>query len=107
MPYLPNRSPRRPWQPKPKAFHNMIQRTGFYANAAWRRLRLAKLRINPMCERCIEKNKSVPASLVHHIHPVNPDNPYDTQQGKYGEPLLITNLESLCSQCHNSEMGSK
>lgn len=45
------------------------------------------------------------ARVVDHIIPINPDDPYDTQDGKFGEPLDEDNCRSLCDECHNRKSG--
>ena len=63
----------------------------FYARAAWRRTRDAKLRVSPLCEGdgCIAR-----ASHVHHVQPRKdrPDLAFD-----------LENLRALCQPCHNRE----
>lgn len=65
---------------------NMSQRTNKLRgyDAAWRRLRLRKLRVNPICEACHER----PAEEVDHIDA-------DTSNRSWG------NLQSMCHPCHS------
>ena len=101
MPNIPRQSPRRAWQPERVAFDGITGRTGFYSNAAWRRFRLSFLLSNPLCEECQRQGRVTPATEVHHRHAVNPDNPHDTQNGRFGEPLSENNCQALCKQCHD------
>lgn len=57
--------------------------------AAWRKLREAKLRSEPLCTQCGRA-----ATVVHHID----ENPYNTSWD---------NLMSLCRNCHERLHGRK
>ena len=57
--------------------------------AAWRRLRAAKLRSCPLCERC-----GAVATVVHH-------------KDKNQWNCSWDNLESLCRDCHEEHHGRK
>lgn len=102
MPNIPRNSPRRAYQPERVAFEGITNRTTFYNNAPWRRFRLSFLQANPLCELCHLDHRVTPATEVHHIHAVNPDNPFDTQQGRFGLPLSESNCQALCKACHDS-----
>jgi 5-methylcytosine-specific restriction protein A len=72
----------------------------FYSK--YRKIRAVKIRLNPICERCILRGVVRPVYEVHHIHPILSgidDN----------ERLMlatdITNMESLCTECHQYEHG--
>jgi hypothetical protein len=60
-----------------------------YSTARWKRLRLAKLRSDPLCEYCPD-GVATPANEVDHKSPIN--------QG--GAPFDMDNLASTCSACH-------
>lgn len=64
---------------------------GFYNTKAWKELRIMKLNLNPICEECERKGMVTPAQVINHIRPVttHPDL-----------KLELSNLESLCSYCH-------
>lgn len=77
----------------------------FYRSAAWRRAREARLQMDHgICQECLrrwmhEDGVQVrPATMVHHIIPITerPDLKLD-----------LTNMESLCYQCHNKEHPEK
>ncbi|MCY4300949.1 MAG: HNH endonuclease signature motif containing protein [Aestuariivita sp.] len=55
----------------------------------WRNLRLQKLEMNPLCERC---DVVTEAKVVHHRRAINDG----------GDPWDMDNLESLCQTCHNA-----
>lgn len=57
--------------------------------SAWRKLRAAKLRQNPLCERCGE-----PATVVHHKDHNSWNDFWD-------------NLESVCRNCHEEHHKRK
>lgn len=62
----------------------------FYNTQQWKRVRLIKLKRDPVCEIC---NNEL-ARLVHHIKDAR-NNPYLRYQ--------LENLQSLCDSCHNKE----
>lgn len=102
MPYIPKKSKDRPWMPKPAPFEGRIQST-FYWSAVWRRKRAAYVRDNPLCRHCEAQGIVTPTQEVDHIKPINPLDAFDTQNGKYGEPLDDDNLQGLCKRCHASK----
>lgn len=67
---------------------NFRQR-GYSSN--WDKVRLIKLRQDPLCEDCLKVNSVTPAKLVHHDKTVRerPDLTYN-----------MDNLVSLCEACH-------
>lgn len=69
-----------------------------YQDKRWKRLRTAKLRANPLCERCEIRGMVNPASEVHHKIPfdrgVTPEQ-IDELAFDYD------NLQSLCIPCHS------
>jgi 5-methylcytosine-specific restriction protein A len=64
-----------------------------YAGRQWRRVREAKLAIDPLCERCRAGGRIEAATEVHHRTAVRDG----------GDPFDITGLESLCKPCHSRE----
>ena len=99
MPIIPKSNPSKPWIAKSHPFEGTVYTT-FYSCAPWRRLRLAFLQENPLCSHCQKKGIITPATEIDHIQSVNPHDPYNTQSGKYGEPLNRANLQALCKSCH-------
>ena len=58
---------------------------------AWQKIRAAYLSAHPLCERCLDAGKSVPAALVHHRTPLSDGGTHDWR-----------NLQALCDRCHSS-----
>jgi 5-methylcytosine-specific restriction protein A len=98
MPNIP-RSTRLSYQPKPVKFQGHVYTT-FYSNAPWRKLRKVYLQSHPLCEHCKQQGIINNAVDIDHIHPINAKDPYNTQGGKYGNPLDPANLQALCKACH-------
>ena len=63
----------------------------------WRDLRTAKLRANPLCERCQAQGYVVPSRCVHHLVEVESGR---TEQQCRDLCFQWTNLQALCYQCH-------
>ena len=61
-----------------------------YSTWRWKKLRAAKVRIDPLCEHCILNGIARPVKDVDHIHEI--------QDG--GEIWDIHNLQSLCRRHH-------
>ena len=74
--------------------------TTFYSNAAWLLFRKVYREKHPLCRHCEAKGIITPATDIDHIQPINPENPYDTKGGRFGEPLDEANVQALCHQCH-------
>jgi 5-methylcytosine-specific restriction protein A len=57
----------------------------------WRWLRRVKLARDPLCEDCLERDRTEAASQVHHMEPIvrRPDLAFEME-----------NLRSLCTTCH-------
>jgi 5-methylcytosine-specific restriction protein A len=101
MPYKPKKKIR-PWIRERKPFQD-APTNKFYWSTPWRKLRKLKISQNPSCEQCKKNGKLTEATMVDHINPINPTDPYNTTG--YGEPLDINNLQSLCRRCHSIKMG--
>lgn len=71
-----------------------------YNTTAWRNLRLAHIKSEPLCQRCLAKGIIRPADSVH--HKVSP-----FRNGEVDWTLMLdpSNLESICRQCHGEEHG--
>lgn len=69
----------------------MIQST------AWRDLRGRKLKECPLCEECQREGRTVPATEVHHIVPVESVSSVEQMRRMMFNP---GNLESICHTCH-------
>ena len=69
-------------------------------SAAWQKLRRTKLAQNPLCEDCLEHDKFVSATEVHHVYPVD-----DAMSRAEREKRMFDfhNLRALCHACHVKE----
>ena len=107
MPYIPE-GKRPPWMgEKPKTQQKRRPTHKFYHSKGWRTVRKRKLSMNPLCEECDRHGRTTEATMVDHIKPVNPDNPWDTENGKWGHPLKDENLQSMCDHCHAVKRGKE
>jgi 5-methylcytosine-specific restriction endonuclease McrA len=68
-----------------------LYREEYLKSEHWKILREEKLKLNPICEKCGNKNKVEP----HHI---NYKNLYD---------VLVSDLQTLCRKCHHEEHSKK
>ena len=67
-------------------------------DSTWKKVREIKASLNPLCERCLRRGIERPLDVVHHIKPVD----------KFPElRLVMENLESLCTPCHEEEHGAE
>lgn len=65
----------------------------FYHSKEWKALRLEALqRDYYLCQECLKKGVVTPATTVHHIKPLRVDST---------QALKLSNLETVCSGCHN------
>lgn len=107
MPKLANR-PHRPWTSKPVDY-NKIPGQGryhvnkFYQSRAWKAFTRDFLAEHRLCVMCDKAGILKFANTTDHIKPINPKDAYDTQNGRYGEPLDKKNCQALCSRCHNKK----
>lgn len=67
-----------------------------YSTATWRRLRLAKLYDDPLCEHCRTAGRAEAATEVDPNTPIN-------RGGEAFPPL--DGLTSLCRPCHSRKTG--
>jgi 5-methylcytosine-specific restriction endonuclease McrA len=68
----------------------------------YQKVRKVKLKLNPVCERCITKGIVKDVHEVHHKQPISTGRTYEE---KYWLATSIDNLESLCKSCHDIEHG--
>lgn len=73
--------------------HRRPLRHKVYNTARWQKLREYKKQRNPLCEECLRHGRITPMSLVDHIVPIEAG----------GAVFDLTNLQSLCSACHNAK----
>lgn len=88
-------------KPKKKSRKNNSQydteRRKIYNSERWRKLRAWKFACNPLCELCLQEDRTVPAEDVHHIVSfMSTDDPVQRIVLAYD----FDNLMSLCKQCH-------
>ena len=118
MPYSP-KSVKRPWITQvdyntPGQGRRII--STFYKSTYWTKLSAAfkkgisyhlgkEPHMNAICIECKKHGIITPTTVTDHIKPINPVNAYDTQRGRYGEPLEWTNLQPLCIMHHNQKSG--
>ena len=85
-----------------------------YNSREWHELRTAKLRANPLCERCVAEGKAagVPDGYITSATCVHHRTPIETAKTKDEMRRLAfdwNNLMSLCKSCHariHKELGS-
>jgi len=77
-----------------RAFKGMSRTNrSFYTSTAWRKIRAQVIGRDPLCVRCLDNNRLVDTTTVDHIVPIN----------RGGARLDLTNLQGLCSSCHNAK----
>ena len=96
MPKLPDHK-RRPWQPKKPQQARLNPNTDFYQSKQSRILRNYYIQKNPLCESCKRRGKVKGGQVVDHITPINMG----------GHKTDLSNLQSLCTSCHNSKSGKE
>jgi 5-methylcytosine-specific restriction protein A len=69
----------------------------FYSSSAWLKLRNYKRLLNPICESCEKLGLIIPFNTIDHIKPIT----------EGGEALDLSNLQSLCRQCHAIKTGKE
>lgn len=75
------------------------ERMAIYNTARWRRMREAKMISDPLCEMCLRKGITRPATDVHHIQSFMRTKDMEARKALAFDP---TNLMSLCDECHNA-----
>jgi 5-methylcytosine-specific restriction endonuclease McrA len=66
----------------------------FYHLSPWRKIRKVKITLQPLCEYCLSRGKSVLATIVDH---------YLTRSLWPELALVFTNLVSCCGTCHQKK----
>lgn len=88
-----------PGSKSPKGRGQTLKELGFYHKPAWRRMRKQALqRDHYLCQECLRSGKITQATEVHHI--------MDLEHFP-SLALEISNLESLCWQCHEQTKQHK
>jgi 5-methylcytosine-specific restriction endonuclease McrA len=73
----------------------------FYSSSAWTKTSLEHRKLEPLCQGCRKKGLVVAGVLVHH----NPERQDLIEQGL--DPFDHKYLETLCFNCHQSELVAK
>ena len=74
------------------------ERKEIYNTHRWRKLRIEKLNLNPLCEECEREGITMGADIVHHrVHISDGGDPFPEVEG----------LESLCLPCHSKHHNAK
>jgi len=97
---MPSRLPNKRFQQtRSKPFEYRDKRTTdnkkFYQSSAWSQVRLQQLMREPLCRLCQSIGFDTPATTIDHITPI--------EDG--GSKTDSSNLQSLCSSCHNRKSG--
>ena len=106
MPYIPKRNPSKKWIAPRKPFEGM-RPNPFYQSEQWKRIRNNHRQSEPLCRHCHQQGKVTPMAHVDHILPINPANPWDFDNVRYGNPVDTANLQSLCLSCHSKKTGAE
>lgn len=79
---------------------NRAERIKVYNSSRWKKLRIAKLMKDPLCEMCLQKGITTPGIDVHHIISfLSTDDPIKRVELAFD----YDNLMSICKQCHQKE----
>ena len=70
-----------------------------YNSREWQELRIAKLRSQPLCERCLSQGRYVSAHVAHHIVPIETAHTLQDMK-RLAIDCGLAGLQSLCVQCH-------
>jgi 5-methylcytosine-specific restriction protein A len=72
-----------------------------YSTQRWQRVRLHKLRAQPLCEACLQEGEIVPAEAVDHRIPISQAGRKERRAAEAFPPL--DRLASLCPRHHNAK----
>lgn len=95
MPYI-NKGPK-------KNSDRKKERSEIYNSKQWKKMRKAKIMMNPLCEECLKSNKITTATQVHHIDSFM----YYEGNERLAKAFDFNNLESLCDECHEKKHNKK
>ncbi|MDR1556806.1 MAG: HNH endonuclease [Tannerellaceae bacterium] len=80
------------------------ERREIYSSTRWQKLREWKMINNPLCEKCLEKDRVSPTEDIHHIISfMSTEDPLQRKQLAYD----YDNLMSLCKECHQKIHNGK
>lgn len=66
----------------------------FYKTPTWQAIRKAQLHKQPLCERCLKRNRLTSANTVNHVV---------RHHGDWAK-FIAGPFESLCAPCHNDDV---
>lgn len=75
-----------------------------YNTSLWRSIRQAYLMEHPLCEECLKQGKTTPATQVHHKQEIATGETIEQMQTIGFD---YSNLEALCSTCHQQHHANK
>ena len=87
---------RLPWRCKNQ--QQAKDKASIYNSREWKELRIQKLRVNPLCERCEQHGIVRSAHSVHHVVPIETAATMEEMRRLAFNPA---NLMSLCDECHH------
>lgn len=90
------------WIYKPKRKYDndakRHKRQDIYNTTVWKRMRLAKLMEQPLCEVCLLQNRTTLAQHCHHLTSfMEGENEFERDALAFDS----SNLCSVCQECHN------
>lgn len=94
MPIIP-KGKRRSWMPERVSFEHTSN--PFYHTTTWRKCRAAYFQRHPLCEECKRNGEVKQGNVVDHITPIRLG----------GEKLEFSNLQTLCTSCHNRKSAKE
>jgi 5-methylcytosine-specific restriction protein A len=87
---------KRPWVKARKGSHDSRSHDPYYQTKEWKALRLQLLNSEPLCAECAKQGRVTPATVADHIIP-----------REQGGSDLLSNLQGLCSSCHNKKSAKE
>jgi len=82
-----------------KTYNQTSKRKQFnakYNQAVWKKIRIAQLSRQPLCQACTVRGRVTQATVVDHVFPWN----------QIGEQAFVANIfQSLCPECHSVKTG--
>lgn len=94
------------YKPKRKRTSPTVgKRKEVYNTTLWRRMRLAHLNINPLCEVCLLEGKTTLGEDVHHIHSfMDAKDIYERDRLAFDSNNLLTVCKICHSRLHNGDL---
>jgi len=98
MPRIPK--PKRPFWTKAAKTKQPTKKSRnqeFYNSTEWRKLRAKKFSMTPLCEACEKLGLVTVGSQIDHIQSI----------ATGGQPLCLSNLQTLCYSCHGRKSAKE